>query len=223
MNILENNLILTVNRSIEKAVENKLVSYGLHPGRDNYLNNTAGFEAKKADIKNRKGFCVDLFGHGAPQDRDTQFVPRVVIQNGGFIPGDLGNDAQEYFKKNDLGNFDKFVATLRSSHFRFDCHLVSNKSLQDSVLETIRSYSLPNLGTIATWGSTTGELFTLEYVGVRIIPYFSQGLLHKIYTYQILDVFETNPTLISRTVARIKEITVKEPLEEDNDLIIQIP
>lgn len=219
-NLLEKNIILTVNRSIEKAVEAQLVTYGYHPGRDNYLNNTAGFEAKQADIKTRKGFCIDLFGHGAPDDRDTQFVPRVVIQSGGFVPGTLGNDAQDYFKKNSLGVYDKLIGPIRSSHYRFDCHLVSSKSLQDTVLETIRALSLPNLGTIGVLGSTTDELFTLEYVGVRQVPYYAQGLLHKIYTYQILDIFESSPQLISRTVSKIREILVVNP---EAEVIISLP
>jgi hypothetical protein len=197
-----------LTRSIEQIVYSKLLECGLTPDRIAFANNPAGYAAKQSEIKARKGFCVEVFGHGAPSDRDNKYIPRIVITGLGFFGGSLGNDGQVYYEKNKAGKFDAKQAPLKSSNYRFDLELTSNKASQDNVLEAIRAEALPQLSYVPVY-DTAGDEFLLQYGGIRNIPDFSHGLIKKIYTYEILDVFERMTRTISEIVP-IKEITVSD-------------
>lgn len=211
MNLLLNNLSLRLTRSIESKVLGILVANGYAVDRSQYLNNPAGYAAKQTDIKNRKGFCIEVFGHGASHDRDSKLIPRMVINSFGFTGGSLGNDLIEYFKENATGTFDKLQGPSRSSNFRFEIELISNKTYQDVVMESVRAMALPNLSYIPLVEGSEDESFLIQYTSPRSLPDVGGGLIQRTYGYEVLDVFETLPTLISSEVARIKRITVKDP------------
>jgi hypothetical protein len=220
MNLLINNLTLKLTRSIETVITNFLANAGYAANRYDYLSNPAGFVAKQTDIKNRKGFCVDIYGHGSPHDRDLKTVPRLTITSLGFLPGSLGNDGIGYYKANDQGKFDKLIGPLRSSNYRFEVELVSNKTLQDAVMETARSNALPNFTSIPVYDSPQ-DTFLIQYGQHRNMPELGTGLLQRTYVYEVLDVFENLPITISSEIAKIKEITVREP--DNEGTIIKVP
>lgn len=214
--LLKDSVGLKISRSIEKVLYLLLLDQGYTPDRsilpdpfDSSFDPTfAGYAQAKANIKARKGFCVDLFGHGASMDRKTKFIPRMVITGMGFSPGSVGNDKQPYYKKNDSGKYDKLVGPIFSSNFRFELELCSNKTAQDMFLEIIRATALPQFEQIPVYDQPQDSIL-IQYNPPRQMPNFGQGLIQRIYTYEVIDVFETMPKTISTEIARVKSITVK--------------
>lgn len=223
--LLETSIALKINRSIEKALYLTLLEQGYTPDRSIFLGNSfdssfdptfSGYLDLKANIKARKGFCVDLFGHGASMDRQAKLIPRMVITGLGFIPGSVGNDKTPYYKKNDHGKFDKLVGPIFSSNYRFELELCSNKTAQDMFLEAVRGFVLPNFEQISVYDQPQDSIL-IQYSSPRQMPDFGQGLIQRIYTYEVIDIFETMPITISTEIARVKLITIN---DTEGDILI---
>lgn len=223
--LLETSIALKINRSIEKALYLTLLEQGYTPDRSIFLGNSfdssfdptfSGYLDLKANIKARKGFCVDLFGHGASMDRQAKLIPRMVITGLGFIPGSVGNDKTPYYKKNDHGKFDKLVGPIFSSNYRFELELCSNKTAQDMFLEAVRGFVLPNFEQISVYDQPQDSIL-IQYSSPRQMPDFGQGLIQRIYTYEVIDIFETMPITISTEIARVKSITIN---DTEGDILI---
>lgn len=218
---------LKISRSVEKALYEKLLEQGYTPDRSVFQGNSwdtsfdltfTAYQDKKADIKTRKGFCVDLFGHGASMDRKAKFVPRMVITGLGFMPGSVGNDKTPYYKKNDHGKYDKLVGPIFSSNFRFELELCSNKTMQDMFMEAVRAYVLGQFEFIPVYDQPQ-DFFLIQYNSPRQMPDFGQGLIQRIYTYEVIDVFETMPKTISTEIARVKAISINVGAEPNPTII----
>ncbi|HYD90166.1 MAG TPA: hypothetical protein VEA37_01620, partial [Flavobacterium sp.] len=163
-------------RSIEYALYSKFLEHGLLPNRDTYVGNPAGYALKQTEIKERKGFCVEVFGHGSAADRNTKFVPRVVITGQGFFAGSLGNDGIAGYERNKKGTYDKIQGPIKSANYRFEVELISNKASQDNVLEAVRADAVPDLNYVPVY-NLPGDSFLVQYGGIRNIPDFNYGLI----------------------------------------------
>lgn len=211
-------IFLKAMRSIEMALYNILVIEGYTPDRDQYGQNVAAYQAKKKEIQTRKTFCVDLFGHGSPEDRDNKYIPRMVITSSGFLPGSIGNDPTPGYEQDLDGNWKLVNGPTTSSVLKFDVALVSNKTNQDSYMEYVRQKGLPNRSYVDFYDNS-GK-FCLQYGQYRNIPQLTHGLIQRLYTYEIIDIFETTNEVVGH-VSRIKQITVKDA--EDQSTITQVP
>lgn len=219
-NLILDNIALRLSRSLEKKVLDFAVLHGYAVDRAAYLNDPVGYAAKQVDIKNRKGFCVEIFGHGSSHDRDVKAIPRIVITAGGFSGGSLGNDLIGYTEENDEGGYSKYMGPVRSANWTFDVELVSNKAMQDVVLEAIRNATLSNFAFIPLYDAAQ-DTFLIQYGPNRNVPDLGVGLIQRVYSYSVLDIFETLPALISTEVARIKQIKVTDP--DDSSPRMQLP
>lgn len=218
IDLLKNSVFLKITRSIEKALYLKLLEQGYTPDRSIFGVNSfdesfdvsfQGYVDKKTDIKNRKGFCVDLFGHGASMDRGIKLVPRMVITGLGFSPGSVGNDKTPYYKKNGQGKYDQLIGPIFSSNFRFELELSSNKTAQDVFMEAVRAFVLSNFEQVVVYDQPQ-DSFLVQYTFPRQMPEFQQGLIQRIYTYEVVDVFENLPITLNTEIARLKSIIIKE-------------
>lgn len=221
--LLQTSMGLKITRSIEKALYLLLLDQGYTPDRSIFLGNSfdvtfdptfSGYMDLKADIKARKGFCVDLFGHGASMDRQAKLLPRMVITGLGFFPGSVGNDKTPYYVKNDHGKFDKLIGPIFSSNYRFELELCSNKTAQDMFMEAVRGVALPNFEQIPVYDQPQDSIL-IQYSSPRQMPDFGQGLIQRIYTYEVIDIFETMPVTLSTEIARVKSIEVITDFDDD--------
>lgn len=220
-----------VERSIEKALYDVLVFNGWIPNKVTFASNPAGYKTAKDSIKTTRGFVVELFGHSASEDRGKLDVPRITITGLGYSPGGTGQDYGDSFELNpDNLTYSKYNQGTPLSNARYAIELWSNKNSQDHILEAVRQAALPNLSYIKKWDDPSVE-YLIEYTFTSSIPDMVHGLIHKTYTYQVLDVMETLPNLVNTTTPIIKEITVQETNIEDRtvvdnttgDKIIEIP
>jgi hypothetical protein len=203
-----------ITRSIEKAIYDKLLSAGYTPDRDLYAGNESGFKDKEAEIKNTRGFCVSLFGHGVSHDRGVKFLPLISILGLGFVPGSTGNEPLAHYVLNpDELAYSKVKGTPASSNFRFEVALSSNKTSQDNFLESVRFDALPPRSQVKYWDDDT-QSFLVNYSFVRQAPDFGSGLIQKIYLYEAIDVFETFSTNEMGEIAPIKQIEVVDDINQ---------
>jgi hypothetical protein len=204
-----------ITRSIEEVIYQRLLTGGYIPDRDVYAGNESGFRDKEAEIKNTKGFCVGLFGHGVSHDRGIKAVPRISVLGLGFVSGTIGNDPVPHYILNpDELAYTKIKGSPASSNYRFEVALVSNKTSQDNLLELIRFNSLPPRSNIPFYNDTT-QSFLINYGFVRQAPDLGTGLIQKIYLYEAIDVFELFTQESLGEIAPIKQIEV---VEDSNQL-----
>lgn len=203
-----------ITRSIEKVMYDQLLKKGYIPDRDVYAGNESGFRDKETEIKNTKGFCVSLFGHGVSHDRGVKFVPRISILGLGFVSGSIGNDPVPHYVLNpDELAFGKINGTPASSNYRFEVALVSNKTSQDTFLEGLRFDTLPPRSQVKFWDDAT-QSFLINYGFVRQAPDLGTGLIQKIYLYEAIDVFETSSHEPTGEIAPIKQIEVVDDVNQ---------
>lgn len=216
--MIQEPVYLKVMRSVEDALYKLMLSEGYTPNRDLYGQDPQAYQTNKKDIQSRKTFCVDLFGHGSPEDRDNKYIPRMTITAGGFLPGSVGNDSTPGYEPNGDGGFNMINGPSTSSVLKFDLTLVSNRTNQDAYMEYVRTTALPNRVYLDIYDGS-GK-FLIQYGQYRNIPQLSHGLIQRIYTYEIIDLFETENQVVGK-VSRIKIITVKDA--EDQSTIDQVP
>lgn len=198
---------LDVDRSIEKALYELLLHHGYIADRSIHTNPT-NYAAAMADIRQSKGFAVELFGNGAPEDRENLEIPRIVITGQGFIPGSAGQDfGASYVKNLDNVNFTKYAQGTPLSNYRLRIELWSNKTAQDRLLEAIRAAAIPNLAFINKWDDPTQQ-YLLVYGFNASVPELQHGLTHKIYNYEAVDVAEVELNEVATNIVPMKEITV---------------
>lgn len=210
---------LDIDRSFEKALYTLLLQEGWIPNRSTYAADEAGYEAAKAAIvaNPAKKFCVELFGNGAPK-KTTLGVPRIIITGRGFSQGSAGRDFGDSHEFDiATGKYKKFNQATPLSNYRITVELISNSATQDRLLESIRQAALPNLSYIPKHNDPD-FLFLIVYQFTSSMPEASHGLTQKVYSYDVLDVSETNANLVSSNISPIKEIEVI----NDSDSIDQI-
>lgn len=211
-----NTIQADIERSMEKAVLDCLVDNGYAPSRVNMSPNDyrLAIEAIKAD----KGFAVELYGNGAPEDRENLRVPRIVITGMGFSTGSAGTPFGESFEPNEDGlTYSKYKWGAPLSNYRVRVELWSNNVTQDRLIDSVRAASLPNLNFIQKYDDPETD-YLLTYEFSVSIPQLSHGIIHKIYTYEVHDVVESLPYKSSTTIPKIAEIRVEETETKSNDL-----
>lgn len=216
-----------VSRSIEKLLTDELVKQGYMPNRANFLGNMTAYESAQQTILQTKGFCVEVFGHGTPSDRANKFVPRIVINMLGFLPGSVGNDPSPTYALDDSEQkFNRVKSVAKTSNLRFEIELTSNKASQDGYIEYIRGLVLPNQVYVPFYDAKKeNDIFLITYNFIRQNPDFGHGLIQKIYSYEVVDVMEVEDSIITGTpeskVSKIKTINVKD--SENQNPIIKRP
>lgn len=208
-----NNIQEQVERSIEWALYQVLVTNGYTPDRVIYANNPGGYTTALKSIQTTKGFAIELFGHGVSHDREMKMVPRIVINGLGFDKGDTGNAFEPMFEVEGDG-FNRVRESLIFSCYKFEIIITSNKTTEDRVLEAVRQSALPNLGYIDLYGSTSGEKMLVELQYSRPMPDLISGLIQKTYSYEAKDIKEQSSEVMQSGISKIKEITVTQPPDQ---------
>lgn len=217
MSILSN-IQLLIERSIEKRFYNILLEHGYIPDRTTYANDPDGYEAEKINIRNDKGFCVELIGNSVSTEAGDLKLPRIVIRGLGFYTGSLGNDPTVHYEYNGINdNYDAYIGPPASSNYRVEISLISNKVTQDRLLESVRQVAISNRTYIPFYDNS--DTFLLTYGFVNQNPELSKGIIEKIYTYEAIDVFEQANQLVNSGIAKISEITLYEGDRDNNDII----
>lgn len=208
-----------IERSIFHRLREKIVAEGYLPDIYDYITEHDNLNiAEKSQIAYQdaieaivadKGFSIEIFNYAPAQQRGTMKPPRIVIDTQAFLPGLLGHDTTLEYKLNEDGTmFDgnKFVSL--TSDFYYSVRLVANTTKQIRVLHGLMVSVLPRRGYIKWYTDNelrpTGNLLN-RYVSMGDFSWNAEGIIEKVYRYEIPDVHEVDPEII-RSVAPIIQI-----------------
>lgn len=227
-----------VERSIYESIRLEIVDKGYLPdiaddisfpktasGALTEAGNTAWRTAQQA-IKDdtTKGFTIELFNFSSAQAKGLKQVPRIVIIPLDFVPGTLGGDETRYHTKNQA---DWSVARRppQTSDFTVQIALVGNSAKQMRILKGIIQLAMPRRGYVKVYDNPDDVFLVLQQNFVNE-PDNAEGVLEKLYLYEIPDLYETLNTPLGN-VASIAEITVDQYIgdPDNNEQVdgIQIP
>jgi len=213
------NIEEALERSIYHALRLKIIEEGYLPNIDDYIiddDNLVIAEASQIDYKNAianivkdKGFAVEIFNYSTAQQRGSLKPPRIVVDTQAFLPGLLGHDTTLDYKLNSDGTkFDGNRFVSLTSDFYYSVRLVANTTKQIRVLHGLMVSVLPRRGYIKWYGDTalrpTGNLLN-RYVSNGDFSWNTEGIVEKVYRYEIPDVHEIDPEIIT-SVAPITQI-----------------
>lgn len=210
-----------IERSIYHNLRYTTVAAGYIPDITNYdienpdinvaIAENTRFETDLKAIVTDKGFAIELFSNGPSQQRGELKVPRIVLETESFLPGEIGLDTTKNYSKNQDGTFTAYDNTwlTQTSDFYFQLRLLSNSAKQQRILNGIMLQTLPRKGYMRWVGDTelrtTGNLF-INFVSHAEFNHTEEGIIEKVYRYEIKDVNEIDPVALQETIAAIQSI-----------------
>lgn len=206
-----------VERTIFHAIRTRVVAEGYLPDINSYdVTNSDINIAKAAQANYRaavkaiadgpKGFAIEVFNYGPSQHKGTMKVPRIVVDTQAFLPGEVGHDPSLVYEPNG-GNFDGNRFVSLTSNFYYHLRLLGNTTKQIRVLHGIMVSVLPRRGYIMWDGDTelrpSGNLLN-RYISNVDYSWKDEGIVEKVYRYEIPDVHELDPQTLATVVPIIQ-------------------
>lgn len=204
-----------LERSIFHTIREQCVAKGYTPNILDYPKTELGFRQyleALSDIKVQEGFAIEVFNTGAPADRVSKQLPRIVLNIQGYLPGSIGSDLVHQYQLEAGDKYTKYTLPPGTSDLYLNIHIVSSNTPQHRILSALMALSIPRKGYINIWNSEIndwepeGYIFCnhLSYVPVR--QYNSPGTMETIYRYVFPDVFETTAIRKLTDISPLKEI-----------------
>jgi hypothetical protein len=180
------------------------------------------YENDMADIRSSKGFCVEVFSYSNNQSYGTKKVPRIVVETESFLQGQLGTDSTGQYLQNPDGTWNNLTSVSLLSDFYFNVKLICHTTEQHRVIHGIMVSSIPRRGYIPWY--TEDHLLPSNNPLVRFISTFDisfviEGIMEKVYRYEIPDAHEIDDIITKINVPPIKEIRLV--INENNETIIK--
>lgn len=212
-NIPLSNIEELLERSVFHRIRIECVDKGYLPNINLFPNTPAGqvaWEAALALCVTNKGFAIEVFGTANAQQRQTKKIPRIVIVSQGFLPGALGADSTPYFHRAADGTYESRILPPQTVDYFFNVHLVANTIQQMRVLQSILALALPRRAYIRTYDNTT-TIF-LRNIGFFAQDRAAEGILERVYSYEIPDHWERDPAVVNTGIAPLAEFTLEQEL-----------
>jgi hypothetical protein len=217
-----------ISISIYKALRDKLVVDGWLPNIENFdIENdnidvveteSISYENAKNQIKQTKGFCIEVFPFSSNQAKGLKSVPRIVLDIHHFLPGEIGLDTTTFYEKDEesgLYTRKKDIGVL--SDLTFTIYAVGNSSTQIYIMNNIILSVLPYRGYIKRYNED--ELKPYNNLFVDLIDKgksndLEEGVMERFFKYEIPDIQELESLILEGTVVPINEITLETGFEE---------
>lgn len=212
-----------VERSIFEAIRKKLVSEGYLPDITLFPNTEIGygnFQSAVQAIRSVKGFATEIFGHGSSQSKELKRVPRIAIVTRRVFPGDIGGIVDSEYITNPLdpNNIMEVKPDNQTADIQLDIHLVSNSAEQDRFLGAILAAVIGSRRYLPIYTDTTQKIFARQY-NYYDLPDTMEGIIEKVYSYEIKDLWLFGGDTIRTSVPLIKEITINTTLLELESIV----
>lgn len=226
------NIEENLERSIYHRIRTKAVQFGYALDITDYELDSKGSlidaaEQNKYDtdlkaLQVEKGFAVEVFGYSNNQNIGKKKSPSIVIDIESFLPGLTGLDTSAKFEKLPSGDFAKYSGPSLTSDLFFGIKLICNTVAQLRVIHQIMVNSLPRMGYMPWYyndGLLADKNIMIRYDSMADVSWFDEGIIEKVYRYEILDAHEILDDLVSDNISPIKEIDLE--INENNNLNIQ--
>jgi len=191
-----------IERSIFERIRIELIDKGYLPDIDAAPYNTGdaagqnAWDAQMTVIATAKKFAIELIGAGSYDKSDEKKVPRIVVQAGEFIEGELGGDQQRSFQLNDAQSaFDVIRRPAAFSDYYTNVHVIANTTEQLRIVQAVLSLAMQTKGYLPLYDidprviQPSGNFFYRK-TGAGSLPQPDEGVIEKVYSYVITDVLE---------------------------------
>jgi len=176
-----------------------------------YPDTDDGYKKLKADIqtiRSTKGFAIGVFGVGNTDDKGYEKYPRIVIASRAFLAGDVGNNPDPVYTKNPQTNtFDVDTLPPRTSDYYLNIHVISGSASQKNLLNGIIANALPKRGYIEL-PDVPGRNIFIHEINTTTPEDPERGIMERIYSYEIKDLWESTPVRKPEAVPPINEVDV---------------
>ena len=184
-----------------------------------YPDNQGGWDQWETDIKaiadGAKGFAIELFNGGTNIAKGLKKVPRIVINEGNFLPGALGGDPSRFFS--DQGVYYKALVTPpQTVDYYVNFHLISNTIEEVRILNAILALSVSRRGYLPWYNDATKSFFT-RYLNYYDQSNESQGIIEHVYAYEVPDVWDREDVELYSSIAKMTEITLNTNVQKYMD------
>jgi hypothetical protein len=203
-----------VDHTLFHRLAGTLVELGYYPDYTNltlYPETPQGsrdFDAALSAIRTLKGFAIEVFGTGTNQAKYVKKVPRMVIMSGPYSPGNVGSNPDVFYESNLTFGKDAKVLPPQTSNYRFDIAIAANTSKQERLMQAVIAELFPLRQYLKFYNDPNAEFLILR-TGDRQFSDLNQGILDKVYSYQAIDLFESNTKTIATDVPLLKEVNVQ--------------
>lgn len=209
------NIQTIIERSIFERIRIELVDKGYLPDVTQYTNDASGVASYEADLDNivaTKGFAIEVYNESSSFEKGLKKVPRIVINSGNFLPGDIGGDPSRFYE---LGEDNRYLAKVtppQTADFFFSIHLVSENVIQERVLNALLALSVPRRKYIP-WYNDNRRFF------VRNLNYFDlddndNGLIEKVFAYEVPDCWDMEDEVVATDIAKISHIKLNTNIQK---------
>lgn len=207
-----------IERTLFEKIRVEVVDKGYLPDVTLYTDDDPGWSQWGIDIDTivtNKGFAIEVFNAGISESRGVKKLPRFVINVGSFLPGALGGDPQRFFQDQGV-DYTALVTPPQTADFYLDVSVVVGSISQLRILHSILSLAIPKRGYHKFYNDTTNSFF------VRNINYYdadndAEGILEKVYGYEIPDCWDTEDTEFTASIAKMTEITLNTNVQKYMD------
>lgn len=206
-----------IQLTIYHAIREMLVAEGWLPDIMNFdvenpddtvaSNAAKAYQAAMKQIATTKGFCIELLPFSSNQAKGYKKVPRIVIDTLQFLPSFIGNDTQVNYELQ--GEY--YIRTQSESllsDLDFNVYAVGNDSKQMRIMNNLITQVLPKRGYIKKWNQQflpSGNFF-VKLLDAQKDDDLPEGVMERIFRYQIPEVPELPDRLLAGTIPRMVQI-----------------
>ena len=231
------NLEEIIERSFYIALLHETLKRGLTINPDDYLvdglptESTADkFEQDKKAIGKK---FIYIFGIGNNLVRGPKDCPRITIELNAYYPGDIGTEKFSVEESEEAPGLAVVEYDYVTKSTNLDIHLVANTQQEMRLLHDIMYRALPAKGYLKpyfndyeAWKNTpmgaTGNLY-IEVGNFYDHPDLQQGLLEKVYTYEVSDGLILEEVVSQGEIVPIKDISVLIQPEDTDGVELKVP
>ena len=162
-------------------------------------------------IHDTKGFAIEVFNYANNQYYGSKKPARIVVETESFLQGQLGLDTTPQYERQIDGIYLLKKSESMLSDFYFNIHLIGKSVKEIRVLHEIMVQSLPRRGYVPWY--TKSELqpdfnLMVRYISMADYSWNAEGIIEKVYRYEIPDAHEVDDRVILENVVPIKVINV---------------
>ena len=179
---------LVIERSFYEALRLILVDRNLTPDISTLTGSQDNYQLyldMLAQIKQTKGYSINLFGTGNPQNRGVANTSTIAIDSIAFTPGDYGMDPSEV-----MPEIDPPYNMVRHDNLSYNFYLdvIISTDLKEAEREMVKALhtALPLRGQLKRYDNE--EKFIIRVISSVDESMLRDGLMRKRYAFEIPDV-----------------------------------
>lgn len=204
------NILEIVDRSIFKAISDKLVAEGYAVDRSVpgiLLDETAWRAAEQAIIDD-KGFVVEIFGASTNHELTEKKLPRVVYTPQRLLPGDIGNAYGPTYELNTVTDtYEKTIGPLQTSNYLFKIGIHGKNAQEYRLMHSAIASVIAHKEYIPFYNDADKYIMLQQYA-YQDDPDLRKGTKDGYYFYKVVDIYEGDDKVLDN-LAPIAQIDME--------------